>query len=61
MRRLDGDSDGMSKSEIVAAIKELQQYVAAGDLSIATKLSDLNKIMKKWDNEGLPEERDVAI
>lgn len=61
MKRLDsGSSSSMSNSEIVAALDRLQTSIEAGDLATVQKLSEMLKINRKWDGNGLPETRDVT-
>ena len=61
MRRLDKSDEGMSGSEAVAILREIKDVIMSGDLATNQKLSEIVKIERKWDNEGLPEERDTAI
>jgi hypothetical protein len=61
MRRLDsGPSGNMSSADVVAAISRLDESIKAGDLATVQKLTEMLKINRKWDGEGIPETRDVA-
>lgn len=59
MRRLDQPSSSDS-SEVKAAIKELAEVIQAGDLANVQRTGELLKIVKKWDLNGIPEERNVT-
>lgn len=50
----------MDNSEVVDAINNLAQTVMAGDLAIAQNTSEIAKINRRWDGNGIPETRDES-
>lgn len=61
MRRLDsGDSNSASNREAINILNEIKTVIMSGDLATNQKLSEMLKIEKRWDTDGLPPERTVV-
>jgi hypothetical protein len=51
----------LSNDDVVAELKQLRQEMKSSSYAIAKNTRDSSKLMTRWDTDGLPEERDVAI
>jgi hypothetical protein len=61
MRRLDSDEKQKSQNELVQAINSLEVSLRAGDLAVNQKLTEVVRIVKRWDGEGMPGTRPGAV
>ena len=61
MRRLDSsDSNNAANREAINILNEIKTVIMSGDLATNQKLSEMLKIEKRWDTDGLPPERTVV-
>ena len=61
IRRLgDDSSSGSSNAEVVAAVNSLKDVMVSGDVANVQMTRELFKLIRKWDNDGTPETRDVS-
>lgn len=62
IRRARSEEGSSSEvADLKAAIKELTQVVMSGDISKIQVLKEMLRLDKKWDQEGIPETRDVSL
>lgn len=55
-----GGTGQVSNSEVVNVLRELLDAIKAGDLSSVKLQTEANRLLRKWDGEGLPETRVTA-
>ncbi len=56
------DSESASElREVKAILKELVGVISAGDLANVQTTKEVLKIVKRWDQSGIPEERNVEF
>ena len=61
IRRLgDSSSGGSSNAEVVAAVNSLKDAMVSGDVANVQMTRELYKIFRKFDQDGMPEVRDVS-
>jgi len=58
--RVQTASEAKSNGDLAAKVDRLIEVVNAGNIAIAQNTAKGAKLLEKWDNDGIPEERSVA-
>lgn len=58
-RQRSDDSTNTMSDEVVRVLQEIKQVIMSGDVANAQQTSEVKRILKKWDGEGLPTERQI--
>lgn len=58
--RVQTAKEAQSTGDLAAKVDRLIEVVNAGNIAIAQNTAKGAKLLEKWDNDGIPEERSVA-
>jgi hypothetical protein len=61
IRRLDSGASTSEYSDMKQCFEELKEVITNGTVATNQKLSALNNVVKKWDLDGLPKERNYDL